>query len=76
MSDLTGEILHNKHHIDGSVPLWKRCALVDAVDEQYRDLTVHQVISFAMKLRCANFKGLEVVEENVKRTVEILHLEE
>jgi ABC-type multidrug transport system ATPase subunit len=75
-SDITGDIRYNAKNVDPKKPLWQRCALIEAHDEQYADLTVKEVITFAMKLRCQTKKGFAQVEENVKLTVEILHLDE
>jgi ABC-type multidrug transport system ATPase subunit len=75
-SQVTGKILFNNLSPDPAVPLWQRCGLVAADSEHMRDLTVREVLTFAMRLRCLNRLGLKVVEENVKTTVEILHLSE
>jgi ABC-type multidrug transport system ATPase subunit len=45
-------------------------------NDHIRDLTVREVITFAMKLRCNNSFGFAVLEENVKTTIENLHLAE
>jgi len=74
MSDFTGDVYYGIKPINKSRPLWQRCALVDAHDELYRDLTVEQAIVFAMKLRCWNFSGFSVIEENVRSTINLLHL--
>jgi hypothetical protein len=55
--------------------LWQRCGLVEATDAQYRDITVEEVIAYAMKLRCPNYAAFDIVESNVCRTMELLHLE-
>jgi hypothetical protein len=39
-----------------------------------RDLTVLEVITFAMQLRCRNTEALEVVSENVSRTISVLYV--
>ncbi len=75
-SQVTGKILFNNLSPDPTVPLWQRCGLVAVENEHMRDLTVREVLTFAMKLRCLNRLGLSVVAENVQKTVEILHLEE
>lgn len=74
-SQMTGDVLFNQEYVDKKMPLWRRCALVEARDELYRDLTVKECIMYAMQLRCINRHGLRVVESNVTRTLEILHLE-
>lgn len=75
-SEVTGEILFNGKEVDPALPLWERCAFVEASDEQIRDISVKDVIVYAMKLRCPTRASLSVVEQNVKDTMEILHLEE
>jgi ABC-type multidrug transport system ATPase subunit len=45
-------------------------------NEHFRDLTVREVLTFAMKLRCYNQLGFAVLEENVKVTIDNLHLAE
>lgn len=74
LSDYTGKILYNNRAPDPSVPLWQRCGLVSVQGQHNRDLTVQEVLTFAMKLRCHNRHGLKVVDENVGRTVENMHL--
>jgi ABC-type multidrug transport system ATPase subunit len=73
-SAMTGNILHNRELVDPKLLPWQRCAFVEAQDEHLRDLTVLDIITYAMKLRCLNRKGLAVVEENVNRTLDILKL--
>lgn len=75
-TQVTGKILFNNLSPDPTVPLWARCGLVGAHDEQLRDLTVREVLTFAMQLRCYNRLGLKVVDENVNTTIDILHLAE
>lgn len=58
------------------VPLWERCGFVPMQNEHIRDLTVREVLTFAMKLRCYNHLGFAVLEDNVKVTIENLHLAE
>jgi ABC-type multidrug transport system ATPase subunit len=75
-SEVTGKILYNNITPNANMPLWQRCGLVAVHTEQNRDLTVLEVITFAMQLRCHNRTGLKVVEENVNTTIENLHLQE
>lgn len=56
--------------------LWQRCALVPARNEQLMDLTVKEVLVYAMMLRCVNSEGFALIEDNVKVTAENLHLTE
>lgn len=73
-SAMTGSILHNREVVDSKLLPWQRCAFVEAHDEHLRDLSVLDIVTYAMKLRCLNRKGLSVVEENVTRTLDILKL--
>lgn len=75
-SEITGQITINGAVPNPVTPLWQRCAFVSIQNEHMRDLTVRQVVTFAMKMRCLSLHGLSVVEENVKKTLENLHLEE
>lgn len=58
------------------MPLWERCGFVPMQNEHIRDLTVREVLTFAMKLRCYNRLGFSVVTENVNVTIDGLHLAE
>lgn len=76
-TEISGQILLDGKIVDSNIPLWQRCALVESHDELHRDLTVKEVITFAMKLRCADVKDASAtVIENVRKTMELLHLEE
>jgi ABC-type multidrug transport system ATPase subunit len=65
----------NDHPVDTSLPLWQRCGFVPIHNEHLRDLSVKETVKFAMLLRCHNRKGLSVVDDNVKKTIDILHLD-
>jgi ATPase subunit of ABC transporter with duplicated ATPase domains len=75
-SEVCGQVTFNGIEPKTDIPLWERCGYVPLHNEHIRDLTVHEVITFAMKLRCHNSKGLAVVEENVNTTIANLHLAE
>lgn len=75
-AEVTGKIMFNHKPVNNNQPLWQRCGFVGTENELHRDLTVRQILTFAMKMRCLNYKGYSVVDENVQRTAEILHLEE
>jgi ABC-type multidrug transport system fused ATPase/permease subunit len=75
-AEVTGKVLLDGKEPPMNQPLWQRCGFVPAENEHMRDLTVKEILTFGMKLRCLNRSGLVHVEENVTRTVEILHLEE
>jgi len=73
-ASVTGQVLWNFLPVNDAVRPWQRCAFVEAHDEHFRDLTVLDTLTFAMKLRCLNKHGLAVLDENVSRTLEILNL--
>lgn len=75
-AQVQGSITFNGRSADPSQPLWQRCGFVAIQNSHMRDLTVRQIVTFAMKLRMHNRLGMSVLEENVKKTIEILHLEE
>jgi ABC-type multidrug transport system ATPase subunit len=73
-AQVSGRILFDGKEAPADQKLWQRCGFVPAENDHYRDLTVKEVLEFGMKLRCLNRSGLQHIEENVNRTVEILHL--
>jgi hypothetical protein len=73
---LSGEIYYGHKPIDYSISPYERCSFVEFNSELTRDLTVREILSFAMKLRCKTKGGLEVVTENVNRTINMLGLQE
>ena len=75
-AEVTGKVVFNNKPVSTSQPLWQRCGFVGMENELHRDLTVRQILTYAMKLRCLNSSGYAVLNDNIQRTVEILHLEE
>ena len=76
VGNLRGDVLFNGEVQSTDLLPWQRCAFVEAIDNHFRDLSVLEVVTYAMKLRCINRKGLAVVSENIERTLEILALVE
>lgn len=74
-AEITGKVYCNDTVVSTTEPLWQRCGFVPIHNEHLRDLTVKEVVKFAMLLRCHNRKGLAVVDDNVKKTIDILHLD-
>lgn len=68
-------LLDNKPH-DKTLQTWQLCAYVGHVDDHYRDLTVSDIVTYAMKLRCVDVKALADIEENVKNALVLLSLTE
>jgi len=75
-SHVTGEITYDGLKPDINLPLWQRCALVRANDEQFPSLTVEEVVTYAMELRCLGKLALASVQDNVRKTLDLLHLED
>lgn len=75
-TEISGEIVFNDVQVDPKIPLYLRCGLIEVDDEHLVDLTVRDVVCYAMRLRCMNGVGLENEVANVKTTLELLHLEE
>jgi ABC-type glutathione transport system ATPase component len=75
-TEVGGTITFNGQEARPETQLWERCGFVPMQNEHIRDLTVREVLTFAMKLRCYNKLGFAVLEENVKVTIDNLHLAE
>jgi ABC-type multidrug transport system ATPase subunit len=73
-SEVVGEILYNGMAVDPKLPLWQRCAFVESHDEQCRDISVRDTIVYAMKLRCSQYSYFKLINDNVQRTIDLLHL--
>jgi ABC-type multidrug transport system ATPase subunit len=75
-STMAGKVYYNSKPIDLSIQPWQRCGFIEAVDEHFRDLTVQDVITYAMQLRCVDKTVIKSVKLNVTRTLELLQLQE
>jgi len=73
-TEVGGLITFNGTPARPDMPLWERCGFVPMQNEHIRDLTVTEILTFAMRLRCYNSLGFAVVDENVKTTIDNLHL--
>jgi ABC-type multidrug transport system ATPase subunit len=75
-SEVSGDIWYNNTIIEQIciLPPWQRCAYVDSCLEVTRDLSVKEVVTFAMRLRCGDDTAFELIEENVSRTIGLLNL--
>jgi ABC-type multidrug transport system ATPase subunit len=70
-----GSVLFNGKGIDFSVQApWEVCGFVEAVDNLFRDLSVKEVLTYAMKLRCADKQTAKIVDLQVKKTLDLLKL--
>ena len=75
-AQVNGTIMFDNHLVDVNQPLWQRCGFVSMHNELHRDLSVKQILTFAMKMRCISSVSQAIIDENVKVTAEILHLGE
>jgi ABC-type multidrug transport system ATPase subunit len=67
-AELSGKIYYNDKSIDdGRLKSWQKCAYIEAQDTHFRDLTIGQVISYALELRN---EDSEMSNEDFERTVE------
>ena len=71
-----GSVQYDGKPLDLSVSGWRRCGFVEAQDLHYRDITVLEVVHFAMKLRCNSRRALAMVDDNVKQALELVQLTE
>ena len=61
-------------HATNSKKPWQLCGYVGPIDELFEDLTVSEIVTYAMQLRCLNFDDLDLIGDNVKVTLELLQL--
>jgi ABC-type multidrug transport system ATPase subunit len=50
-AEVTGKVYFNEKPVDKNQPLWQRCGFVPIHNEHLRDLTVQEVVRYAMLLR-------------------------
>ena len=76
-AELKGTIFHDGNDVE-SVPLlpWQRCAFIEALDEHFRDLSVLDILTYAMLLRTDEKLPEAELEKNVNNAMELLQLEE
>ena len=74
-STVQGSVLFNGKALDfSSQAPWQVCGFIETVDNLFRDLSVQEAITYAMKLRCADHQTSKVVDLNVKKTLDLLKL--
>ena len=73
-TNISGSVLFDGKKVLPYMKAWQRAGFVEALDEHFRDLTVFEVITYAMKLRCYSSSDLDLVESNVQKTLELLRL--
>lgn len=67
--------LDDAPHATSSKKPWQLCGYVGPIDELFEDLTVSEIVTYAMQLRCQNFEDLDLIDENVKATLDLLQLD-
>ncbi len=70
----SGSVLLNRKPYDRSLLPWRLCGYVANADEHHRDLSVSEVVSYAMMLRSLEMDTEERIAENVKNALELLQL--
>ena len=74
-SEITGCVRLNKKPINYKDYPWQRCGFVTTASQVHEDLTVKELLTFALKLRCLDTSPTAtIIQENITRTVEILRL--
>jgi ABC-type multidrug transport system ATPase subunit len=76
-AELKGTIYHDDKNVE-DVPLlpWQRCAFIESMDEHFRDLTVMDIMTYAMLLRTDELLPEAELESNINNAIELLQLEE
>ena len=76
-AELQGNIYHDDVPLE-ELPLlpWQKCAFIEALDEHFRDLTVQDILTYGMLLRTVDALSDNEVQENVKRAMTLLQLDE
>ena len=77
-SEICGKVYYNNKSVDeGKEDAWQKCAFVEAVDFHFRDLTVHEVLSYALELRNheEDMSGI-IFEQTLDQTITLLQLDD
>ncbi len=74
-AEVSGSLLWNgsKYDIAGKEP-WELCAYVGAVDEHWRDLSVNDIVTYAMSLRVKTAQHILLIPEFVEKTLDLVQL--
>ncbi|CAE7468532.1 ABCG27, partial [Symbiodinium microadriaticum] len=57
-ADIGGSICYDDKPLDETLLPWQQCGFVEAIDEHFRDLSVKDVLTYAMQLRCIDTSRL------------------
>ena len=71
-----GKILFDGRLPDPTDRPWHRGGYVEALDDHFRDLTVLDTVTYAMRLRCMNKDDMSEIYPNVQKTLALLRLTE
>ena len=71
---LEGLVLFDGKFAAPSEKPWQRGAFVEVLDDHFRDLTVSEILTYAMTLRCLSKEDMSVIDSNVEKTLQLLHL--
>lgn len=71
---VSGEVHFDGKAVNPHMTAWQRAAYVEAFDEHFRDLSVREIVTYAMKLRCFDESDRNLVESNVEKTLDLLKL--
>ena len=75
-ADIGGSITYDDKPLDITLLPWQQCAFVETIDEHFRDLTVKDVLTYAMQLRCIDMESFDHVPSNVLIALDLLNLTE
>jgi ABC-type multidrug transport system ATPase subunit len=75
-SSLFGTVYYDQFPLDTKTKPWERCALVECMDEHFRDLSCEEVVSYALQLRTVGDPNAEMLRTYVSRTLGLLDLNE
>lgn len=73
---VSGSVLLDNKSYNKNLQTWQLCAYVGHADEHFRDLSVIDIVTYAMKLRCVDVKAVDEIKENVRNAMELLQLTE
>lgn len=77
-AEISGKVFLNDRSLDGGrEKAWQKCAFVEALDSHYRDLTVGEVVQYALELRNHEENmNRETFLQTVEQTCTLLQLSE
>eukprot|EP00602_Paraphysomonas_sp_CaronLab_P009688 CAMPEP_0185022730 /NCGR_PEP_ID=MMETSP1103-20130426/5431_1 /TAXON_ID=36769 /ORGANISM="Paraphysomonas bandaiensis, Strain Caron Lab Isolate" /LENGTH=1307 /DNA_ID=CAMNT_0027554945 /DNA_START=376 /DNA_END=4299 /DNA_ORIENTATION=+ len=73
---IKGSVMYDNSPISHTIPAWQRGGFVEAGDVHFRDLSVSEVVTFAMQLRSSGRMAKKAIAENVDRALELVQLQD